>query len=89
MDVTTMDNTKNNTRRRREVLRDYDFEESDYVELENLNNPSREDYSREDYSSSETGEFFINKTTDQVDIDIHQARKTPSLNLFFLSCRNG
>ena len=63
MDVTTMDNTKNNTRRRREVLRDYDFEESDYVELENLNNPSREDY-----SSSETGEFFINKTTDQVSI---------------------
>ena len=61
MDVTTMDTTKNNTRMRREVFKDYDFEESEYVELETLNQ------SGEDYSGSETGEFFINKTTDQVD----------------------
>ena len=61
MDVTTMDTTKNNTRMRREVFKDYDFEESEYVELETLNQ------SGEDYSGSGTGEFFINKTTDQVD----------------------
>ena len=62
MDVTTIDTT-NNTRRRREVVQDYDFEESEYVELENLNN-----LSGEDDSDTETGEFFINKTTDQVNI---------------------
>ena len=63
MDVTSMDTTNNNTRRRRQVVEDYDFEESDYVELDNLNNQSGEDD-----SNSETGEFFINKTTDQVNI---------------------
>ena len=63
MDVTTIDTTTNNTRRRREVVQDYDFEESEYVELENLNN-----LSGEDDSDTETGEFFINKTTDQVSI---------------------
>ena len=44
-------------------MQDYDFEESEYVELENLNN-----LSGEDDSDTETGEFFINKTTDQVSI---------------------
>ena len=63
MDVTSMDTTNNNTRRRRQVVEDYDFEESEYVELENLNN-----LSGEDDSDTETGEFFINKTTDQVNI---------------------
>ena len=63
MDVTTIDTSTNNTRRRREVVQDYDFEESEYVELENLNN-----LSGEDDSDTETGEFFINKTTDQVNI---------------------
>ena len=56
-----MDTTNNNTRRRRQVVEDYDFEESEYVELENLN-------TGEDDSDTETGEFFINKTTDQVNI---------------------
>ena len=61
MDVTSSHTTNNistTKRMRREVFRDYDFEESDYVELENVNNLSGE----------ETGEFFINKTTDQVSI---------------------
>ena len=61
MDVTTSDTTNNHTRRRREVFSDYDFEESDYVELENVNT-----LSGEENSNTETGEFFINKTTDQV-----------------------
>ena len=67
MDVTTSDTTNNHTRRRREVFSDYDFEESDYVELENVNN-----LSGEENSNKETGEFFINKTTDQVSV-VHPA----------------
>ena len=66
MDVTSSDTTNNisSTKRRRgEVFRDYDFEESDYVELENVNN-----LSGEEDANTETGEFFINKTTDQVSI---------------------
>ena len=62
VDVTRLDNNnKTNQRNKRYLEEDYGSEESDYVDLDEISNQVNSDK-----RDSETGEFFINKTTDQV-----------------------
>ena len=62
VDVASLDN-KTSPRDKRETGQDYDFEESDYFQVEETADLKSD--------QTETGEFFINKTTDQVTHYLH------------------
>ena len=62
VDITSLDN-KTGHRKKRNTDVDYDQEESDFFEVEET---SEETESEKVDTNTETGEFFINKTTDQV-----------------------